>query len=133
MYNTTLNNINFFDDITRNGAIVASLSPSLYSRMLDIIANISSDGVYTSSIHGSDCLSNLLFVRRVTYTNAIYMRHTGCVWQGTLCANEGQCISDSCSCNNGRQGTFCEEAATSSDTLLVGLTGVCKNCHYCFR
>jgi hypothetical protein len=38
----------------------------------------------------------------------------GCVKDGVLCDNAGQCQDNACKCNSTRQGEFCEDLVSSS-------------------
>lgn len=68
--------------------------------MLDVLSNVTCNGVHVSSLYG-------------------------CVSQGAICSNHGVCTSNRCTCESAYTGTYCESlrADSSSSDVLAPVLG----------
>jgi hypothetical protein len=94
---------------SRQGFVLTSSSPTLMKRFWALQKNFTCDGIAVSS-------------------------HYDCIQDGTVCSNAGICLSNSCACNTGRIGQYCETVSSQSDsntttiaigTLLNPCTPIC--------
>jgi hypothetical protein len=89
----------------RQGFVLTSSSDALMRRFYTLQQNFTCDGVAVSSIYG-------------------------CILDGELCSSAGVCSSNSCVCDSGRTGTYCESyvsSASSSDSTAIALGTLFSN------
>ncbi len=82
-----------------NAHRVALLNDKLKKRLLSVLVDVKCDGKYVNSLHG-------------------------CVANGVICSDHGQCISKKCFCDDGWQGSQCqtelnENSSSSSDLAII--------------
>lgn len=77
---------------------VAGQSAPLRRRLLDIVSNMTCGGVHVSSVYG-------------------------CIYQGTICSNQGACTNGACLCESGYEGQYCESATSTSSLPLAPILG----------
>jgi ABC-type phosphate transport system substrate-binding protein len=83
----------------RNGVVLTSEIPVWKKMMLKAVTGMTCNGAKVSSI-------------------------AGCVTDGVLCSDRGQCIYNSCECSSGYEGTHCEidVSTSSSDSTVLAAT-----------
>ncbi|NEJ83367.1 hypothetical protein GR268_43640, partial [Rhizobium leguminosarum] len=82
----------------RANMVVASLAQPAKATLLDQLASGTSGGVQAFSL-------------------------AGCIYEGTVCFDQGTCVQGSCVCNSNRSGEFCESVKSDSGTPLGTILG----------
>jgi hypothetical protein len=77
---------------------VAGQSAPVFKRLLDFVGNMTCDGQHVSSVYR-------------------------CIFERTICSNQGVCTSGVCICTSGYEGSFCEKATSTSDASLAPILG----------
>jgi hypothetical protein len=78
--------------------VVASLAQPARATLLDQLASVESDGVQAFSL-------------------------AGCIYDGTICSDQGTCVNNACVCSSSRSGDFCEKPKSDSGTPIGTILG----------
>ncbi|AVL94173.1 putative serine/threonine protein kinase receptor [Megavirus vitis] len=89
------------------------------------INTATTQGYYIAAKNPTLMAHNLNLLKVFTYDNVTVSNIANCIYQGTICYNQGTCNENSCLCNSGRDGYYCElESSNGTDKTIIIILSV---------
>ncbi|AVL95162.1 putative serine/threonine protein kinase receptor [Moumouvirus australiensis] len=118
---TTLISVVYLENSMNNKDKASALAEFMYWTQFNPLAinSAKNKGYYLASSNPELKSTILNLLKTFNFEGQSVSSYANCIYEGTICSDLGTCNNNSCICNSGRTGQYCEQIISESGDKIV--------------